>query len=139
MNHSRARVAACRTAFALFCVATAPGLTAQTPANPIQLPASGRVLQSGSVSTTQSTVNAGGQNSVNLIDSSVNIHGTYQGSVPTGTATNIYCVLSSMTKHLAVLIANSIFVTIAHTNLETPFSWNISNNTTVHSSVSCRP
>jgi outer membrane protein TolC len=79
---------ACRIALALFCVAIAPELAAQTPSNPIQLPASGRVLQSGSVSTTQSTVNAGGQNSVNLIDSSVNIQGTYQGSVPTGTATN---------------------------------------------------
>jgi hypothetical protein len=71
-------------ASALFCAAIAPELAAQTPSNPIQLPASGRVLQCGSVSTTHSTVNAGGQNSVNLIDSSVNIQGTYQGSVPTG-------------------------------------------------------
>ena len=45
-------------------------LSAQS-STPIQLPASGRGLQPGSVGTTQSTVNAGGQNSVNLIDSSV--------------------------------------------------------------------
>ena len=94
MNHSRPRFVGCRTAFALFCAATAPGLAAQSPSNPIQLPASGRVLQSGSVSTTQSTVNAGGQNSVNLIDSSVNVQGTYQGSIPTGTATNTAIGLS---------------------------------------------
>src|ERR1700689_5258633 len=67
INHSRSRFVACRMALALFCLAIATELTAQTPSNPIQLPASGRVLQSGSVSTTQSTVNAGGQNSVNLI------------------------------------------------------------------------
>src|SRR5208282_1794072 len=88
-NHS-----SCRMALALFCVAIASELAAQTPSNPIQLPASGRVLQSGSVSTTQSTVNAGGQNSVNLIDSSVNIQGSYLGSVPTGTATDAVISLS---------------------------------------------
>jgi outer membrane protein TolC len=94
MNHSRTRAVSRRAVFALLCVATAPGLAAQTPSNPIQLPASGRVLQSGSVSTTQSTVNAGGQNSVNLIDSSVNIQGSYRGSVPAGTATNTLIGLS---------------------------------------------
>jgi hypothetical protein len=88
MNHSRSRFVACRAALALFCLATAPGLAAQTPSNPIHLLASGRPLQSESVNTTQSTVNAGGQNSVNLIDSSVNSQRTYQGSVPTGIATN---------------------------------------------------
>src|SRR6204780_4253837 len=68
-------------------------LSAQS-STPIQLPASGRGLQPGSVGTTQSTVNAGGQNSVNLIDSSVNIQGSYLGSVPTGTATGAVISLS---------------------------------------------
>jgi outer membrane protein TolC len=93
-NRSRARVALCRKALALFFVAAVPGLRAQSPSGPIQLPASGRALQSGSVNTTQSTSNAGGQNSVNLIDSSVNIQGPYQGSVPTGTDTKTVIDLS---------------------------------------------
>ena len=71
----------------LGALAIATVLSAQS-STPIQLPASGRGLQPGSVGTTQSTVNAGGQNSVNLIDSSVNIQGSYLGSVPTGTATD---------------------------------------------------
>src|SRR5271170_5825316 len=78
----------------LGALAIATMLSAQSPSTPIQMPASGRVLQSGSVITTQSTVNAGGQNSVNLIDSSVNIQGTYQGSVPAGAATNAAIGLS---------------------------------------------
>src|SRR5580700_1714270 len=77
----------------LGALAIATLLSAQS-STPIQLPASGRGLQSGSVSTTQSTVNAGGQNSVNLIDSSVNIQGSYLGSVPTGTATDAVISLS---------------------------------------------
>src|SRR5215472_374969 len=44
--------------------------------------------QVGSVTISQSTVNAGGANAVNLINSSVNIQGAYQGSVPAGKATN---------------------------------------------------
>src|ERR1700684_2358945 len=75
-------------------LAVATMLSAQSSPPPIQLPASGRGLQPGSVGTTQSTVNAGGQNSVNLIDSSVNIQGSYLGSVPTGTATNTAIGLS---------------------------------------------
>src|ERR1700683_2751540 len=75
-------------------LAIATVLSAQSSSTPIHLPASGRGLQPGSVGTTQSTVNAGGQNSVNLIDSSVNIQGTYQGSIPTGTATNTAIGLS---------------------------------------------
>src|ERR1700735_2611422 len=71
----------------VFGLAVAAMLSAQPSSTPIQLPASGRGLQPGSVGTTQSTVNAGGQNSVNLIDSSVNIQGSYLGSVPIGTAT----------------------------------------------------
>src|SRR5882757_7531513 len=77
------RVAAYSAAM-VFGLAIATVLSAQSASPPIQLPASGRGLQPGSVGTTQSTVNAGGQNSVNLIDSSVNIQGSYQGSVPTG-------------------------------------------------------
>ena len=79
----RVRVAAHSRAMVLG-MAIATQLSAQS-SPPIQLPASGRGLQPGSVGTTQSTVNAGGQNSVNLIDSSVNIQGSYLGSVPTGT------------------------------------------------------
>jgi outer membrane protein TolC len=52
------------------------------------------VLPPGSVSTTQSVVNAGGQNSVNLLNSSVSIQGTYQGSVASGTATGTTISLS---------------------------------------------
>src|SRR5580693_6552997 len=77
----------------LGALAIATLLSAQF-STPIQLPASGRGLQPGSVGTTQSTVNAGGQNSVNLIDSSVSIQGSYLGSVPTGTATDAVISLS---------------------------------------------
>ena len=42
---------------------------------------------SGSVNTSQSVINAGGPNSVNLINSSVSIQGSYQGSVTSGVAT----------------------------------------------------
>src|SRR6202050_4491629 len=75
-------------------LAIATVLSAQSSSTPIQLPASGRGLQPGAVGTTQSTVNAGGQNSVNLIDSSVSIQGSYLGSVPTGTATDSVISLS---------------------------------------------
>ena len=78
----------------VFGLAIPAMLSAQSSSTPIQLPASGRGLQPGSVGTTQSTVNAGGQNSVNLIDSSVSIQGSYLGSVPTGTATDAVVSLS---------------------------------------------
>src|SRR5579859_2794080 len=84
LRRVRARVAAHSAAIVLG-LGIAAMLSAQPPSTPIQLPGSGRGLQPGSVGTTQSTVNAGGQNSVNLIDSSVNIQGSYLGSVPTGT------------------------------------------------------
>jgi outer membrane protein TolC len=93
MNLSKPRATPLRTAIALLCLASGE-LFAQTPSNPIQLPSSGRGLQSGSVSTTQSTVNAGGQNTVNLINGSVNIQGPYQGSVPSGVATGASITLS---------------------------------------------
>lgn len=49
---------------------------------------------SGSVSTSQSVINISGQNSVNLINSSVNIQGSYQGSIPSGTATGTVITLN---------------------------------------------
>jgi hypothetical protein len=51
-----------------------------------QLPLSGRTGQTGSVTTTQSTVNSGGANSVNLINSTVNVQGPYLGSIQNGQA-----------------------------------------------------
>src|ERR1700743_1173606 len=89
----RVRVAA-HSGGVVFGLAIATALSAQPSSTPIQLPASGRGLQPGSVGTTQSTVNAGGQNSVNLIDSSVSIQGSYLGSVPTGIATDAVISLS---------------------------------------------
>jgi len=52
----------------------------------MQLPLSTRQTQPGTVSTTQSTTNAGGGNSVNLLNSSTNVQGAYAGSTPEGTA-----------------------------------------------------
>ncbi|MFN7996811.1 MAG: TolC family protein [Bryobacteraceae bacterium] len=59
-----------------------PALQSSAPANPLPLPLSGRQSRAGSVATTQTTVNAGGANSVNLIDSRVGVQGAYGGSVP---------------------------------------------------------
>jgi len=50
--------------------------------------------QVGSVTISQSTVNAGGTNAVNLINSSVNIQGAYQGSIPAGKATDTAVTLT---------------------------------------------
>jgi outer membrane protein TolC len=58
-----------------------------TTSSAAQLPLSGRTGQSGSVTTNQSTVNSGGANSVNLINSTVNVQGPYTGSVENGKAT----------------------------------------------------
>lgn len=52
-----------------------------------KLPLSGRTGSAGSVGTNQSTVNAGGTNSINLINSTVNVQGPYGGSIATGTST----------------------------------------------------
>jgi hypothetical protein len=46
------------------------------------------------VSTSQSTTNAGGGASVNLLNSSVNVQGAYSGSTPTGTNTGTTLPLS---------------------------------------------
>ncbi|MDQ6677774.1 MAG: hypothetical protein M3Z09_10815, partial [Acidobacteriota bacterium] len=59
----------------------------QGTSSAVQFPLSGRTGQSGSVNTNQSTVNAGGANSVNLINSSVDVQGPYRGSIPTGANT----------------------------------------------------
>ncbi len=72
--------------FLLVCQARAQQQSAAQDhiSQPMQLPLSGLTMQPGSVNSTQSTTNAGGGNSVNLINSSVNVQGTYMGSVPTG-------------------------------------------------------
>jgi outer membrane protein TolC len=78
-------------------LALAPLLISQAPAqqsggsppsNATQLPLSGRTGQTGSVTTNQSTVNAGGASSVNLINSTVNVQGPYSGSIQNGKATS---------------------------------------------------
>jgi outer membrane protein TolC len=66
----------------------------QPSTSAIKLPLSGRTGENGSVSTNQSTVNAGGANSVNLINSTVNVQGPYQGSVPGGPASGIPIALT---------------------------------------------
>ena len=87
---------------------TATCILAQSSA-PIKLPASGRGLQPGSVGTTQSRVNAGGQNSVNLIDSSANNQGSYLGSVPTGMATaSGRLITHSLLSHKRTLFDSSL-------------------------------
>ena len=71
--------------FSVALLAQAPTQqSGQGSSSAIQLPLSGRTGQNGSVNTNQSTINAGGANSVNLINSAVIVNGPYQGSVPTG-------------------------------------------------------
>jgi outer membrane protein TolC len=78
----------------IFCLLPAAPAIAQTPSQAVtgpslasQVPLSGRSAQPGSVSVTQQTTNAGGGGSVNAIDSSVTVQGSYSGSTPNGTAT----------------------------------------------------
>lgn len=54
------------------------------PSSATHLPLSGRTAQNSSVSVNQSTTNSGGGNSVNLINSSINVQGPYSGSTPHG-------------------------------------------------------
>lgn len=61
---------------------------------PVQIPLSALTSQPGSVTSTQSTKNAGGGNSINIINSSVNVQGTYSGSVPTGLNTGSVLALT---------------------------------------------
>ncbi len=63
-----------------------PAVGQQPATSAAQLPLSGRTGQSGSVTTNQSTINSGGANSVNLINSTVNVQGPYAGSVQNGKA-----------------------------------------------------
>lgn len=58
-----------------------------------QPPLSSRGMQPGIVATSQSTTNTG-SNSVNLITSSVNVQGSYAGSVASGTSTGTVLPLS---------------------------------------------
>jgi outer membrane protein TolC len=53
---------------------------------PAQVPLSSMSNQPGSVTATQATANAGGGNTVNLLNSSANIEGAYSGSTPEGKA-----------------------------------------------------
>ncbi len=73
-------LAACFTA-TLAWAQLSPGGSAPGPARPAQLPASGRTNQLGAVGTQQSANGAGG---ASTITSSVQVTGSYQGSVPGG-------------------------------------------------------
>src|SRR5262245_60578324 len=53
---------------------------------PDQLPLSGRT-QSGSVTSGQATAPVAGSGSVNTLNSSIQVYGPFQGSIPTGTFT----------------------------------------------------
>jgi len=53
-----------------------------SPSEANQLPFSGRANANGSVSATQAITNTGSGNSVNIIDSTVNLTSPYNGSVP---------------------------------------------------------
>ncbi len=68
------------TAYSL--LGQSPSQMPTEPSQATQIPLSGRSTQQGSVSTTQSTTNPGGGNSVNLITSSVQVQGPYTGSTP---------------------------------------------------------
>jgi outer membrane protein TolC len=77
-------------AFALLLAGRAQAQQAgggSAPSSAAQLPLSGRAGQSGSVTTNRSTVNSGGANSINLVNSSINVQGPYAGSVQNGKAT----------------------------------------------------
>ena len=73
----------------IFCMP----LFAQTNSAPTtqanQLPLSGRANTTGSVSTTQAITNTGTGNSVNIIDSTVNLTSPYNGSVPDASIINL--------------------------------------------------
>jgi outer membrane protein TolC len=76
----------------LLIVLFSPGLRAQTPSqkvtgpsSAVKLPAQSSSNQNG-VTVTQRTTNAGGGNSVDVIDSSVSAQAPFNGSVPNGVA-----------------------------------------------------
>jgi hypothetical protein len=68
--------------------AQSPSQMITGPSSTAPLPQSGRNGISNPVSVTQSTTNAGGGNTVNVINSSVIAQSPYNGSTPSGTATN---------------------------------------------------
>jgi outer membrane protein TolC len=72
---------------ATVAVAQSPSEMTTGPSPVSQVPLSGRQNQSGSVSITQRTTNVGGGNSVNVVDSSVDVQSGYSGSVANGNAT----------------------------------------------------
>jgi outer membrane protein TolC len=71
---------------ALTTFAQSPSQSDTGPTSPTHLPPSGRTAQTGSVTATQSTANPGSGNSVDLINSSINVQGPYSGSTPNGRA-----------------------------------------------------
>jgi outer membrane protein TolC len=78
------------TASILLFAARAAGQTSQeaTPgrSKPDQLPLSGRI-QPGSVTSGQATAPVAGSGTVNTLNSSIQVQGPFQGSIPTGTLT----------------------------------------------------
>ncbi len=78
----------CLLAAATVAVAQTPSQAVTGPSPASQVPLSGRSTQPGSVSVIQRTTNAGGGSSVNVIDSSVTVQGSFSGSVADGTATS---------------------------------------------------
>jgi outer membrane protein TolC len=72
---------------ATVAVAQSPSQQTTGPSAVSQVPISGRQNQAGSVSVTQRTTNVGGGNSVNVVDSSVNVQGSFSGSTADGTST----------------------------------------------------
>ena len=58
------------------------------PTSPATVPLSGQGAQSGGVAVTQQTTNAGGGNTVNSVQSSVNVQMPYAGSAAEGKASN---------------------------------------------------
>jgi outer membrane protein TolC len=100
-KHARKRVAfiCISLLLAMIVVVTAraqqvSGVPEAASSTAVQLPLSGRILETGSVGTTQSVVNPGGTSSVNFINSTVNVQGPYFGSMPTGQATRLILRLS---------------------------------------------
>jgi hypothetical protein len=67
--------------------AQSPSQQTTGPSAVSQVPISGRQNQAGSVSVTQRTTNLGGGNSVNVVDSTVNVQGSFSGSTADRTST----------------------------------------------------
>jgi outer membrane protein TolC len=72
-----------------------------------QLPLSGRANAGGSVSTTQAITNTGGGNSVNVVNSTVNVTSPYNGSVPDPSKANLVSPLT-LDKALSLGLHNNL-------------------------------